>query len=89
MKHFKKYKDYKVFVDPKMRWQGDTDTEKKVIRINPVKSKKKTSLIDTIVHEKFHADHPKATEKETYQKVPHIVKGLTESEKKRLYRLVK
>ncbi len=88
MKHFKKYKDYKVFRDDKMRWQGDTDTEKKVIRVNVKKSKKKSTVIDTVAHELYHARHPKATEKETYKKTPIIVKGLSPAEKKKLYRLV-
>jgi predicted SprT family Zn-dependent metalloprotease len=91
MRKYKKYKDYKVVKDNKMRWQGDTDLDKKIIRINPKKSKKKSGkggVIDTIVHELYHADHPKATEKKTYKETPKKVKKLTPKQKKRLYRLI-
>jgi len=85
------YKGYKVKRDDNMRWQGDTDFEKKLIRINPKKSKKKSGrggVIDTLVHETYHADHPKATEKATYKAVPERLKKMDSAQKNRLYRLI-
>lgn len=75
----KKYKGYKVKVDNKMKWFGDTDTEKKIIRINKKKSLKhggKAELKDTIFHEKYHAAHPGALEKTTYKKTKQYIKKL-------------
>lgn len=71
-----------------MRWQGDTDFEKGLIRINPKKSKHKSTVIDTLVHETYHADHPKATEKKTYKEVPKKLKKLSDKEKNKLYKLI-
>jgi hypothetical protein len=86
-----RYKGYRVKRDDKMRWQGDTDFERKIIRINPKKSKKKSGrggVIDTLVHETYHADHPKATEKTTYKAVPKKLKKMGSAQKNRLYRLI-
>lgn len=89
-------------VDNKMKWSGETDTDKGVVKINKTRSrhkagktikysgkKYKTSIIDTIVHEKMHVDHPKMHEKTVYKKTPMMVKGLTPQEKAKLYKLVK
>ena len=67
----KKYKGYKVKVDNKMKSFGETDDEKKEVKINKKKSLKaggKKELIDTLYHEKYHVQHPKALEKTTYKK---------------------
>lgn len=76
-----KPKGYKYKVDNKMRYMGDTDIDKKVIRVNKkmhkMKEKGRTTmgrklkrgeLLDTIVHETLHAKHPKAHER-TIQKM--------------------
>lgn len=78
-------KYFKRFVDNRMKWQGDCDTDKKVIRINKKKSKKKSSVIDTIVHEEMHAKHPRMTEKSVYKKTPKVVKSLGKKRKAKLY----
>ena len=73
----KEYKGYKVKVDNKMQSFGETDDEKKLVKINKKKSLKaggKRELADTIVHEKYHVSHPKATEKVTYKKTKKIIK---------------
>jgi len=75
----KKYKGYKVKVDNKMKWFGDTDVDKKIIRINKKKSIKHgghMELKDTVFHEKYHAAHPKALEKTTYKKTRQYIKKL-------------
>ena len=84
----KKKKEYTRIVDNKMRWQGDTDTEKKIIRVNKEKSKKKSGsggVLDTIVHEETHAKHPNMHEKTVYKKTPNIIKTLASATKKKLY----
>lgn len=84
----KKVKKWKRVVDNKMRWQGDTDLEKKVVRVNKKKSKKKSGrggVIDTIVHEEMHVTHPKMHEKTVYKKTKKKVKRLTPKQKKKLY----
>jgi hypothetical protein len=56
-------KSYKRVVSNKMKDFGETNFQKRTIRIN--KSKKKNSsgdIIDTIVHEKEHILHPRKHE---------------------------
>jgi len=69
---------YKVVEDSTMRFMGDTDTAKKLIRINKKlhhKLKKKqgntkyNSLKDTMAHELYHANHPKASERTVQKKM--------------------
>jgi PDZ domain-containing secreted protein len=69
---------YKVAVDNKMKWMGDTDTGKKLIRINKKlhhKLKKKqgaskyNSLKDTMQHELRHANHPRESERTVQKKM--------------------
>ena len=75
----KKSKKWKRVVDNKMRWYGETDETKKLIKIN--KSKKKNTkpgdIIDTIVHEEMHAVHPqmheKTVRKQTKLKIKHFL----------------
>ena len=78
-------KKYKRIIDNKMKWQGDTDTEKKVIRINRKKSKKKSSVIDTITHEELHAKHPNMHEKTVYKKTKKLLKTMSAEKKHKLY----
>jgi len=78
-------KKYKRYVDNRSRWQGDTDVEGGVIRLNKKKSKKKSSIIDTIVHEEMHATHPKMQEKTVDKKVSHKLKKMGPKTKKKLY----
>jgi SOS response regulatory protein OraA/RecX len=76
---------FTVKVDNKMRWMGDTDFDKKLIRINKSKHKgknvpktrtKKQELMDTMIHEKMHADHPRMKEKTVYKKTRKKMKTL-------------
>ena len=74
----KKYKGYKVKVDNKLPYWGDTDDEKKLVRINKKKSLKqgKIGLKDTLFHEFYHVKHPGATEKTTYKKTAKYIKKI-------------
>jgi hypothetical protein len=103
-KKHKTYKGYTFKKDNKLRAFGETDDGKKVVKINKrinrkatlkknkiVKRKKKDkypNLADTIYHEKFHVDHPKATEKQTYKKTREAIKRMSKKEKKRLYSML-
>ena len=87
-----KYKGYNFSKDDKMRSYGEVDGGKKIVRINVKKSKKKGKkgeVLNSILHEKFHIDHPKATEKTTYKKVKEQMAKLTKQHKKRIYSLIK
>lgn len=84
---------YRRVIDNSMKWLGDTNTENKVIRINKAKhhklamkqTKRKAELLDTLIHEEYHAKHPGALEKTVYRKTPKIVKKLSTKQKQKLY----
>lgn len=76
---------YKRIVDNNMMWQGDISEEDKLIRINKEKSKKKGSVIRTIIHEERHATHPNEHEKTVYKKEAELVKKLSPEQKQKLY----
>ena len=88
----KKKKAYKRIVDNKMRWYGDTDTEKRVIRVNKKRSKTKPThkrrypeVLDTITHEEMHAQHPKMTERRVRIETRNRLKRMSENKKHKLY----
>lgn len=79
---------YKRVVDNKARVFGDTDLDKKVIRINKKKSKKegdRGEVLDTIVHEVSHAKHPRMHEKTVRVHTKRLVKKLNRKQKKSYY----
>lgn len=81
-------KTYKRRVDNKMHAFGDTDLEKKVIRVNKKKSKKqggKGEVLDTIVHEVSHAKHPKMKEKNIRKYTKRLIKKLNKRHKRGYY----
>jgi len=83
-------KMYKRKTDNRMHSFGDTDIDKKVIRINKKKAKKqgtKGEILDSIVHEAYHAKHPKAHEKTTRKKTKKIIERLNKKQKRSYYRL--
>ena len=76
----------KRVIDNHMRAQGDYDEDTHVIRINKRKSKKKSSIISTIIHEEMgHAMHPNAWEKTVVKMEKAIGKKITSKQKARLY----
>lgn len=86
---FKKHKKLHK-VDNRMRSFGDFDENTGVIRINKKMSKRQKKgnypeVLDTIVHEEYHAKHPKATEKKTYKATKRIIKKLPPKARNRLY----
>lgn len=83
-------KHYKLQVDNKMRCYGDTDIEKKAIRINKKKSEaseRKGEVLDTIVHETMHAKHPQMHERTVRKKTKVLVKKLNKRQKQGYYKL--
>jgi hypothetical protein len=76
----------KRLINNKMNCQGDYDEDTHVIRINKKKSKKKSSIISTIIHEELgHAEHPKAYEKTVRKMEMTLGKKLGPKQKSKLY----
>jgi len=80
-------KKFKRVKDNKMRDYGDTDWNKRVIRVNKSKkkNKKRGDIINTIVHEERHVKHPKEHEKTVRKKTKLSVKRMNSKTKKRAY----
>ena len=76
---------YKRKVDNKMRWSGDIDDKKGIIRIN----KSKGDVLDTIVHEETHRKHPKMHEKTVREETRRLISKLTPKQKSLYYNLYK
>ncbi len=75
-----------------MRAYGDTDTEKRLIRINVKKSKKsgnRGEVLNTIIHETEHAKHPRLGERQTYKRTARLEKRLSRRKKQKYYNLIK
>lgn len=82
-----KRKKWKRLVDNRMRDYGDTDIDKRVIRVNKSKkkNKKRGDIIDTIVHEEDHAKHPRKHEKTVRRDTKRKLKRMSRETKQRLY----
>lgn len=81
-----KRKKIRRIVDNKMRSYGDTDLERKVIRINKSKKKnKRGDIIDTILHEELHAKHPRMHENTIKKMVKKKLTTISEKQKQKLY----
>lgn len=91
-------KKWKKVIDNKMRGAyGETDFDKKLIRINKKRHAKgkvhdkrtkknkngSASMIDTIVHEEMHMKHPKMHEKTVRKLTPKVVKRMPASVKQK------
>lgn len=91
--------EYKYKVDNKMRGAfGETNFQKKVIRINKKAhkhvspslrsgfAKKELTLINTLVHERMHSQHPRMHEKTVRRKTRDLVKRMSTAQKQKLYK---
>ena len=85
---------YKKQVVSKGKWYAETDTHKKVIKVNkkmhkthPLHKKQYPELKDTLIHETFHAKHPNWTEKKTYKETHKRVKTIGKKESHKLYNM--
>lgn len=72
-------------MDNRSKWSGWVDTDKHIIAINKKKSKKKGSVIDTIIHEELHRKHPKAWEKAIDKMARKSLKRTGRKQKSKLY----
>ena len=92
-------KNWKYKRDNKMRAFGDTNYDKKIIRVNTKISKKvaetkhkiytmprkDSTVINTLVHETIHKDHPRMHE-DTVRKLARLkVSKMSDKAKKKLY----
>lgn len=65
---------------------GEADFDKKVIAINKKAHKQKgESVIDTLVHETMHKNHPDMKEKTVRKKTPALVQRMSQRSKQKLY----
>lgn len=87
-------KKYRRIVDNRMKWYGETDTDKKIIKVNKRKSKNKPThkkrhpeVLDTIVHEETHARHPEMHEKTVRIETRNKLKRMAENNKRKFYGL--
>lgn len=82
-------KKWKRKVDNKMKDCGETDYDKKTIRVNKKVSKKEMrgGVLDTIVHEEMHKKYPNMKERTVRKKTPKKVAKLYPKAKKKLYSL--
>lgn len=83
---------YKIKVNNKLKVFGMTDPKKKMIQINKKKaksSKRKGELLNTVVHEKIHAKHPKMKEKQVIMKTMKVMKKMTKKQKSKVYKKLK
>ena len=70
-----------------MRDYGETDLDKKKIRINKKKSKNggPGQLLNTIVHEETHARHPKMHERTVRKKTKSLTGRMSKTTKQKYY----
>jgi hypothetical protein len=80
-------KRWKRVVDNKMRWYGDIDYDKRIIRVNKSskKNKKMGDIINTIVHEETHRLHPKMYERNVKKFVVKKLNRMGKKQKQKLY----
>ena len=95
-------KDEKIwrFVTAKVKGGfGETDFDKKVVKIDKAKHKDKkykhsvpkqdSTLLNTIVHEHLHTQKPKATEEQVRKQARLRVKTMSRKLKTKTYKLIK
>lgn len=84
----KTYKGFRFKIDNKMRGCiGETDYEKKIVRINKKRAKKRKELGKTIYHETDHINHEQKHEKTVYKDEKRFPK-ISGKQKQRLYNLL-
>ena len=88
MKKIVKRKNLKVKINNRIKAFGEEQNG--VITLNLAKHKGNAKeLADTVFHESYHAKHPAATEKKTYQVTKKAMKVMPLSEKEKLAAKVK
>lgn len=86
-------KGYKRMIDNKINVFGETDLDKKIIKINKKKANKskkagvKGELIDSIVHEELHAKKPSASERKIIELTKKSIDKMSPKTKAKFYKL--
>ena len=77
---------WKWVVDDRMRDYGETDYERRVVRINcELHRKHRVSLLDTLLHEELHVRYPFLSERMVCELTSASLPCLTARDKARLY----
>lgn len=87
-----KRKSPRIVVDNKMKWYGETDLNKGVVKINRRKARKSGSrgeLLDTITHELLHVRYPRLSEKKIIKKTEAKTKRMSKKAKAKVYSKIK
>jgi len=81
---------WKWVVDNRMRDYGETDYERRVVRINRVLHRKhRVSLLDTLLHEELHVQYPFLSERMVCELTAVRLPHLAARDKARLYAKVR
>jgi hypothetical protein len=79
-------KGWKWVVDDRMRDYGETDYERRIVRINcALHRKHRVSLLDTLLHEELHVQYPFLSERMVCELTSAGLRRLTARDKARLY----
>jgi hypothetical protein len=79
-------KGWKWVVDDRMRDYGETDYERRIVRINcELHRKHRVSLLDTLLHEELHVQYPFLSERMVCELTSANLSSLTARDKARLY----
>jgi len=77
---------WKWVVDDRMRDYGETDYERRIVRINcELHRKHRASLLDTLLHEELHVQYPFLSERMVCELTSASLTCLTARDKARLY----
>jgi|KBSMisStandDraft_5_1062788.scaffolds.fasta_scaffold1396015_1 hypothetical protein len=77
---------WKWVVDNRMRDYGETDYERRVVRINRMLHRKhRVSLLDTLLHEELHVQYPFLSERMVCELTTARLPHLSARDKSRLY----
>jgi len=81
---------WKWVVDDRMRDYGETDYERRIVRINcELHRKHRVSLLDTLLHEELHVQYPFLSERMVCELTSARLSCLTARDKARLYAKVR
>lgn len=75
-----------------MKYYGETDFDRGVIRINKKKARKSAKrgvrgeLLDTIVHEELHAKYPNKGERKIIEMTKKSIKNMSPTQKAKFYK---
>lgn len=83
-------KGFTAMVDNKMHGFGLTDLDKKIIKVNVKRSKEDGSpgeVLDSMVHEIAHVNHPQMHEKNIRKHTAKVIEHMGQKQKQKVYNL--